>query len=149
MSVYLSRLKDLGFKVVGIIGISIFVFEALAQSVSPIWSGIYTDGQADFGESVYRDECAECHREDLTGQDMSPSLVGIGFTFKWEGRNLQELYASMRYGMPQTAPGSLSNSQYAALTAYLLAKNGFPAGESELSSDEDELAKISITSNPQ
>ena len=79
---------------------------------------------------------------------MSPSLVGIGFTFKWEGRNLQELYASMRYGMPQTAPGSLSNSQYAALTAYVLAKNGFPAGESELSSDEDELVKISITNNP-
>ena len=148
MSVYLSRFNIPLFKLIGIIGISIFVLEAVAQSVSPIWSGIYTADQATFGESVYRDECAECHREDLTGQDTSPSLVGIGFTFKWEGRNLQELYASMRYGMPQTAPGSLSNSQYAALTAYVLAKNGFPAGESELSSDEDELAKISITNNP-
>ena len=148
MSVYLSRFNIPLFKLIGIIGISIFVLEAVAQSVSPICSGIYSADQADYGELVYRDECAECHREDLTGQDMSPSLVGIGFTFKWEGRNLQELYASMRYGMPQTAPGSLSNSQYAALTAYVLAKNGFPAGESELSSDEDELVKISITNNP-
>lgn len=148
MIVHLLRLNVLFLKLIGIIGISIFVFEVVAQSMPPIWSGIYTADQATFGESVYRDECAECHREDLTGQDMSPSLVGIGFTFKWEGRNLEELYASIRYGMPQTAPGSLSNSQYVALTAYLLAKNGFPAGESELSSDEDELAKISITNNP-
>tara|TARA_B100000686_G_scaffold25487_1_gene24688 strand:- start:1381 stop:1788 length:408 start_codon:yes stop_codon:yes gene_type:complete len=134
---------------VGILCISNFLVEVAAQSEPSIWSGIYTSDQATRGESVYLKDCADCHREDLTGQDMSPSLVGIGFAFKWEGKNLQELYASMRYGMPQNAPGSLSNGQYAALTAYLLAKNGFPAGESELTSDEDELSKIEITNNRQ
>jgi len=118
-----------------------------AQEAPTVWAGIYSEEQAARGELVYVEECAECHREDLTGQDMSPSLVGIGFTFKWEGKNLQELYASMRYGMPQTSPGSLSNSQYAALTAYLLSKNVFPAGSVELTSDEDALAEIAITSN--
>lgn len=111
-----------------------------------IWEGVYTDEQAKRGGSVYQTECASCHREDLTGQDMSPSLVGIGFIFKWEGKNLQELYASMRYGMPQTAPGSLSNSAYSDLTAFLLSRNGYPPGTSELSVDENELAKIEISS---
>lgn len=134
---------------IGILYIPGLFVDAVAQSYPSIWSGIYTSDQAARGEAVYLEDCAECHREDLTGQDMSPSLIGIGFTFKWEGKNLQELYASMRYGMPQNAPGSLSNGQYAALTAYLLASNGFPAGESELTSDEDDLAKIRITSNRQ
>jgi cytochrome c553 len=111
-----------------------------------IWEGVYTVEQAKRGGSEYQTECASCHGEDLIGQDMSPSLVGIGFIFKWEGKNLQELYASMRYGMPQTAPGSLSNSAYADLTAFLLSRNGYPFGASELSVNENELAKIEISS---
>jgi cytochrome c553 len=116
------------------------------QSSSPgIWEGIYIEAQAIRGQTVYQAECASCHRQDLTGQDMSPSLVGVGFSFKWQGRNVQELYASMRYGMPQTAPGSLSNRAYTDLTAFLLFSNGFPSGDVELSADEDELALIEIT----
>ena len=107
------------------IGLAIFVFSSTQRleaqdTVVDIWQGIYTDDQVTRGASTYQTECASCHREDLTGQDMSPSLVGIGFSFKWEGRNLQELYASMRYGMPQSAPGRLSYCEYVDLTAFLL-----------------------------
>ena len=135
------------------IGLAIFVFSfrqrlEAQDTVVDIWQGIYTDDQVTRGASTYQTECASCHREDLTGQDMSPSLVGIGFSFKWEGRNLQELYASMRYGMPQSAPGSLSNSAYVDLTAFLLSRNGYPAGNAELSADENELAKIEISRQP-
>ena len=113
-----------------------------------IWEGVYSAEQASRGQQIYMDACAECHREDLTGQDMSPSLVGIGFSFKWQGKNLRELYASMRYGMPQSAPGSLSDSAYADLTAFLLSRNGFPAGSGELIANEAMLATIEITSQP-
>ena len=135
------------------IGLAIFVFSSTQRleaqdTVVDIWQGIYTDDQVTRGASTYQTECASCHREDLTGQDMSPSLVGIGFSFKWEGRNLQELYASMRYGMPQSAPGRLSNSAYVDLTAFLLSRNGYPAGNAELSADENELAKIEISRQP-
>ncbi len=116
------------------------------QSAVGIWDGIYTEQQVARGQSVYQEVCASCHKEDLTGQDMTPSLVGIGFSFKWQGKNLQELYASMRYGMPQSAPGSLSDQAYADLTALLLSLNGYPAGESELGADEDRLTLIEITS---
>lgn len=118
------------------------------QTPRGIWDGVFTNAQAISGETVYQTECASCHKEDLTGQDMSPSLVGVGFSFKWQGRSVQELYASMRYGMPQTAPGSLGDRAYAQLTAFLLLKNGFPAGAMELLADEDQLRLIQITSKP-
>ena len=117
------------------------LYSGQEQSSLGIWEGIYTEAQATRGQTVYQAECASCHRQDLTGQDMSPSLVGVGFSFKWQGRNVQELYASMRYGMPQIAPGSLS-------TAFLLFSNGFPSGDGELSSDEDQLALIEISRKP-
>ncbi len=124
------------------------LYSGQEQSSLGIWEGIYTEAQATRGQTVYQAECASCHRQDLTGQDMSPSLVGVGFSFKWQGRNVQELYASMRYGMPQIAPGSLSNRAYADLTAFLLFSNGFPSGDGELSSDEDQLALIEISRKP-
>ncbi len=124
------------------------LYSGQEQSSLGIWEGIYTEAQATRGQTVYQAECASCHRQDLTGQDMSPSLVGVGFSFKWQGRNVQELYASMRYGMPQIAPGSLSNRAYADLTACLLFSTGFPAGDGELSSDEDQLALIEISRKP-
>lgn len=116
------------------------------QSPPGIWEGVYTDAQVERGQTVYRAECATCHLADLTGQDMSPSLVGVGFSFSWQGRSLQELYAIMRFGMPQTAPGSLSDRAYVDLTAFLLARNGFPSGDAELTADEDRLSLIEITS---
>ena len=127
--------------------LTFYGIKLVAQEPVSIWSGIYTENQAIRGEEIYTEECADCHREDLRGQDMSPSLVGIGFTFKWEGKNLQEFYASMRFGMPQTAPGSLMDSQYVALTAFLLSRNGFPAGDLELTADQEQLENITITSS--
>ena len=116
------------------------------QSPPGIWEGVYTEAQVTRGQTIYQAECATCHLADLTGEDMSPSLVGVGFSFSWQGRSLQELYAIMRFGMPQTAPGSLSDRAYIDLTAFLLARNGFPAGDAELTADEDRLALIEITS---
>ena len=50
-----------------------------------------------------------------------------------------------RTTMPQGAPASLSPSGYAAISAYLLAKNEVPAGDTELPSDTDDLEGITIT----
>ena len=58
------------------IGLAIFVFSSTQRleaqdTVVDIWQGIYTDDQVARGASTYQTECASCHREDLTGQDMS------------------------------------------------------------------------------
>ncbi|MCE2461955.1 MAG: c-type cytochrome, partial [Pseudomonadales bacterium] len=45
--------------------------------------GVYTEAQAARGKAVYLEQCVECHKQDLRGDgQMTPSLVGIGFTFR-------------------------------------------------------------------
>ena len=107
--------------------------------------GVYTEAQAARGKTVYLEQCVECHKEDLRGdQQMTPSLVGIAFTFRWKDKKLYDYFVGMRNTMPQSAPGSLSEETYADLVAYLLSEMGYPAGKDELSTDPKVLGAIKI-----
>ena len=44
--------------------------------------------------------------------------------------------------MPQSSPGSLKKAEYAALLAYILSENDFPAGAKALDQDEAALKQI-------
>ncbi len=66
--------------------------------------------------------------------------------FIWEGRSLGELFTKMSTEMPTDQPGSLSRQSYAAILAFILQSNEFPAGDNELSSSPDALASIVIAS---
>lgn len=110
--------------------------------------GVYTEAQAARGKTVYLEQCVECHKEDLRGdQQMTPSLVGIAFTFRWKDKTLDDYFVGMRNTMPQSAPGSLSEETYADLVAYLLSEIGYPPGQRELSKDTTALKGIAIEAN--
>jgi len=66
--------------------------------------------------------------------------------FIWEGRSLGELFSKMSTEMPTDQPGGLSQQSYAAILAFILQSNEFPAGGNELSSNADSLSAIQITS---
>ncbi len=107
--------------------------------------GVYTEAQAARGKTVYVEQCVECHKEDLRGdQQMTPSLVGIAFTFRWKDKKLYDYFVGMRNTMPQSAPGSLSGATYADLVAYLLSEIGYPTGDQELLPDAAVLEAITI-----
>lgn len=119
--------------------------QAPARSVG---DGVYTEAQAARGKAVYLDKCVECHKEDLRGdQQMTPSLVGIAFTFRWKDKNLYDYFVGMRNTMPQSEPGSLSEETYADLVAYLLSEIGYPPGQQELPTDTTALKDIAIEVN--
>ena len=114
-------------------------------TVRSVRDGVYTEAQAARGKTVYLEQCVECHKEDLRGdQQMTPSLVGIAFTFRWKDKKLYDYFVGMRNTMPQGAPGSLSEETYAELVAYLLSEIGYPAGDEELPTDADALREIAI-----
>jgi hypothetical protein len=46
--------------------------------------------------------------------------------------------------MPKDAPGSLSRQAYVDLVAFVLSKNGFPAGRTPLDRDPERLKRILI-----
>jgi len=118
---------------------------AVSAQDQTIWDGVYTAEQAEQGQQTYEQECAACHLDDLMGDGIAPSLVGSSFFFRWSELTVSDMYTAIRTTMPQGAPASLSPSGYAAISAYLLAKNEVPAGDTELPSDTDDLEGITIT----
>ena len=44
---------------------------------------VYTHEQAELGEAVYRDACADCHLTNLRGDFEAPELAGPNFRRAW------------------------------------------------------------------
>ena len=63
---------------------------------------------------------------------------------KWNGAMVGELFEQIRQTMPQDSPGSLTSAQYADVLAFILKKNKFPEGKTELASEFDPLKSIRI-----
>ncbi len=94
--------------------------------------GWFTDSQAAQGHQFFNNQCAQCHSPDLKGA-AGPALVGPAFLAKWNHKPLSALYTFEHQNMPAVNPGSVPPDQLWAITAYILQKNGFPAGKSALS----------------
>ncbi|MGH8716488.1 MAG: c-type cytochrome [Burkholderiales bacterium] len=93
--------------------------------------GWYTASQANRGHQLFNNYCAECHMPDLTGA-MGPALKGQQFLSAWGTRTLGDLLTFEHQNMPANNPGSVSDKQLADITAFILMKNGFPAGKTPL-----------------
>jgi len=100
-----------------------------------VWDGVYTDAQAERGHVAYQQSCIGCHREDLRGDSTAPSLVGESFMFLWGDMEVGELVARAQKVMPPERPGSLPAQTYTDIVAFILQKNAFPAGSTDLGSD--------------
>jgi mono/diheme cytochrome c family protein len=103
-------------------------------ATTTVWDGVYTENQAKRGETAYGGGCANCHLENLRGDNTSPSLVGTGFTSTWTTKNVRALYSRIISTMPQDNPGTLNEATVLDIVAYLFKANGFPAGANELES---------------
>jgi len=110
-----------------------------------VWDGVYTEAQAERGRSAYAQACASCHADDLRGKGTAPSLVEESFAFLWADMSVGDLVERTRMLMPSDRPGSLSSATYADIIAFVMSKNGFPAGGAELATDVDILKQILIT----
>lgn len=118
------------------------------ESKRTVWDGVYTGAQAERGRGAYAQACASCHAEDLRGKGTAPSLVEESFAFLWADMSVGDLFERTRMLMPSDRPGSLPSATYADIIAFVMSKNGFPAGSSELGSDVAALKQILITDRP-
>src|SRR3954471_21492230 len=109
---------------------------------TPARAALFSEAQAASGEALYRQSCAGCHGATLTG-GTAPSLVGARFEASWGDPRvtLSDLFFIMRTTMPPRAASSLSAQDHAAVFAYLLRANGFPAGAAVLSAESTELER--------
>lgn len=99
-------------------------------------SKIYTAVQAAKGKDAFDTTCLSCHKPvELAGDKFWSGLVG---------RSLGDFFGYIRSNMPQDNPGSITDEDYAGITAYILQLNAMPAGERPLVGDSTALAKIRV-----
>ena len=113
-----------------------------------VWSGVYTEDQAKRGEAAAAKLCTSCHGPDLSGGEAGPALVGLEFLGNWNNLTLADFYDRVHSTMPADAPGTLTPQRVSDISAYVLKLNKFPAGQTELSTDQAALKGIKIEGQP-
>jgi mono/diheme cytochrome c family protein len=102
--------------------------------------GVYSEAQATRGEMVYKAACVECHvPEDYTGD---------AFKAKFVGGTVFDMYDLIKSSMPQNNPGSLSNTEYADVVAYLFKLNGLPSRAEDMPALPESLKAIKVEQKP-
>jgi mono/diheme cytochrome c family protein len=107
-----------------------------------VWDGIYTEEQAKRGGALYSQNCARCHGPDLTGGETAPALASAEFKETWSGLSVDDLFERIKISMPQDNPGNLSRQQTADILAFVLSRDGFPAGAIELPREAEVLKQM-------
>jgi cytochrome c5 len=124
---------------------------AYAVNMSPrwrsVWEGVFTPEQAARGRQAYDTYCSSCHRGDLGGAN-GRALVGNRFWQDWGEDTLASLSGITRQTMPRGAAGSLAEATYLDIVAYILERNGYPAGSDELSADRVQDVRVMRREGP-
>ena len=107
-----------------------------AAAGGTVLDGVYTPEQAARGERVFGEACAACHEAD--------EFAAARFRLAWVGRTAGDLFDAIATLMPEGDPGSLRPAEYAAIVAYLLQVNGYPAGAAPLPADLPALRAVEI-----
>ena len=105
---------------------SLFAASAMA-ALDAAGQPSFSTTQAEQGQAIYAKSCAACHGAALEGK-VGPALSGAVFDKDWRGKSLREFFDVAAQTMPMTAPGSLSDADNLAVTAFILSKNGHSPG---------------------
>ncbi len=108
----------------------------LARGQAPvartIWDGVYSDAQAERGTQPFEQHCATCHSVTPGG---NRSLVGKDFMDGFTQKSTADLLTYVSASMPNGRGGTLPETTYNDIVAYMLKANGFPSTTTELTPD--------------
>ena len=126
-----------------LLGLMILAAPLQAQPRQSVWDGAYTEEQASRGQTLFQQSCARCHGANLAGTFETPPLMGRFIPY-WAGTTMDVLFDYVSTAMPLDRPGSLGPAANAAIVAFLLKANGFPAGTKEFGSTSEAQKSISF-----
>jgi hypothetical protein len=105
---------------------------------------VYTTTQAGRGKAIFDVSCSRCHNSDLSGSERGPTLVGDKFLSNWLDGSLDALFSFIRDMMPQGSANIVSDDSKADVLAYILQRNSFPSGDTELTANGARLDTIQV-----
>ena len=114
------------------------------DTIVTIWDGVYTSAQAERGKATFDLSCSRCHNSDLSGSDRGPTLVGDKFLANWLDGNLEALFSFIRDQMPQGNASIVNDAGKADILAYILQRNNYPTGKTEVTPDTGKLEMVQI-----
>ena len=126
----MGRVRGLHGMILGVLGLAL---SAGALAERSLEDGVFSEAQAKTGKKLFGQHCKNCHH---------PKKYFDGKLKEWEGLTLDQPYGIISGLMPQDNPGGLWGEEYAAILAYILEENDFPAGAEAL--DSGALADIRV-----
>ena len=117
--------------VAAIAGLVVFTAR-FALGAPPPASGMvpsFLADQARKGQTLFYENCAECHGAQLEGK-FGPALGGGDGNIQWD--TIGYVWSYMTGHMPAGNSGGLSREEYVDIMAFLLQTHGHPAGRAAL-----------------
>lgn len=99
--------------------------------------GIYSKAQADAAKAQFDKLCASCHAFTVA-EKRKPEDLPLGdepFIKAWEGKPVIELVSLIEFTMPNDGSAIVTGEEALNLVAYVLQRNGYPAGEAPLTKE--------------
>ncbi len=112
-----------------------------AKTRKTVREAVYSAAQAERGKQVYEANCVTCHLAELDGSANPTAgargapLVGSRFVQDFGESKVSALFNKMKRDMPSGRPGSLTDQEYLDVATYVLERNNFPAGATELTEE--------------
>jgi cytochrome c553 len=104
--------------------------------------GVFTEAQAERGKQAYEtNSCIRCHLDTLEGREQGGGgnggapLKGLRFVQDFGETKLSTLVNKMRVDKPMENPGTLSEQAALDIAAYILLKNDYLPGRTELTTE--------------
>ena len=120
----------------------------LPEAGRTLGDGVFSIEQSRRGEAQYMEICERCHNRHLTGDfaEDAPPLVGDEFLSEWASWTVGDLFEFMTLEMPPKPKDrrGVTAETYVDILAFILMKNGFPAGEADLPPAFEPLAEIEL-----
>jgi len=128
------RMKYRSFLATGLALLSLLPGSIVSADPRSVNDGVYTEDQADVGETLYKEHCLLCHDKKY----FRPVLK------RWEGQPLSIMFTVMSTSMPESNPGFLSQKEYVDILAYILSLSRYAAGDTELDQADGALNELMV-----
>ena len=106
---------------------------------------LFTDHEAVQGRIVFEQHCATCHGENLRGK-IGPAVIGPHIGSTADHTTVSIMFNVIVAEMPADDPASLTHQEYTDVMAYVLQRNGYPAGGHPLDFTAAETSNVPLIS---